>query len=153
MNSEPFLKPRLTGSRFDGGVIPLEVLGDLAVLEAMVVEVAKWKYREANPARKRVPRRFAEGMTLRLAGIEDGSARPLIGLFVAASTLLPTAAQHYFEEARSAIIGAIGAAEQGTEITAFLPRKLLGYFDRFGRSLKRGKPLSLPKHRGGRPSD
>ena len=100
MNSEPFLKPRLIGARFDGGVIPLEVLGDLAVLEVMIVEVAKWKYRESNPERKRVPRRFTDGMTLKLAGVEDGSARPLINLVVAASTLFPTAAHHYFQEAR-----------------------------------------------------
>lgn len=151
MNSEPFLKPRLTGARFDGGVIPLEVLGDLAVLEVMVVEVAKWKYREANPTRKRVPRRFTDGMTLKLAGVEAGSARPIINLVMAAATLLPTPAQHYFEEARSAIIGAIGAAEQGGPITTFLPRKLLGYFDRFGRSLQEGEAIEFSERQGEAP--
>ncbi len=39
-----FLKPRLVGARFDGHRVPLEILRDLAVLEQMIVEVAKWQY-------------------------------------------------------------------------------------------------------------
>lgn len=53
MTSEPFLKPRLTGPRFEGGAIPLEVLADFAVLSEMIIEVVKWKYRKDNPTRKR----------------------------------------------------------------------------------------------------
>ena len=151
MNSEPFLTPRLIGPRFEGGVIPLAVLGDLAVLEAMFVDVAKWKYRENNPDRKRVPRRFADGMTLKLTGVEEGSARPLINLFVAASTLLPTPAQHYFEQARDAIIGAIGAAERGADVRAFLPPDLLAYFNRFGRSLEQGEAVEFTQTADGKP--
>ncbi|HTU92122.1 MAG TPA: hypothetical protein VMF69_18715 [Gemmataceae bacterium] len=143
MISEPFLKPRLIGKRFEGGVIPLELLADFAVLEEMIVEVAKGKFREANPGRKRVPRGFTDGITLKLAGIEDGSAIPIIELVFAASTLFPPSAQTYFEDARNAIIGAIGAAEQGTSITPFLEQRLLGYFDRFGRNLSDGEAIEF----------
>ena len=41
MNVEPFLKPRLTGPRFEGGAVPLHVLADFAVLEQMIVDIAK----------------------------------------------------------------------------------------------------------------
>jgi hypothetical protein len=41
MSTEPFLTPRLVGDRFEGHAIPLEVLKDFAVLEEMIVEVAK----------------------------------------------------------------------------------------------------------------
>lgn len=143
MTSEPFLKPRLIGSRFEGGVIPLEVLADFTALGEMIVEVAKWKFRKDNPSRKRVPRGFTDGITLKLTGIEDGSARPIIKLVVAAGMLFPPSAQSYFEDARSAIIGAIHAAEQDKLITSFVPQKLLGYFDRFGRNLNEGEAIEF----------
>lgn len=142
MNHQPFLKPRLTGARFEGGAIPLEVLADLAVLAEMVVEVAKWKYREGNAARRRVPTGFANGVSLKLTGVGDGSAVANIGMFLAASTL-PPGTQAYFEQARTAIVSAIGAAEQGKPITAHLPQKFLGYFDRFGRNLDDGEAIEF----------
>ena len=38
--SEPeFMRPRLTGIRFEGKAIPLEFLKDLAVLEEMIINV------------------------------------------------------------------------------------------------------------------
>lgn len=144
MTSEPFLKPRLTGARFDGGAIPLEVLADFAALSEMIIEVAKWKYREDNPTRTRVPRGFADGVSLKLTGVETGSAIPVISLVVAAvGSLLPSPTQSYFEEARHAIVEAVGAAEQNKKITDFLPQKLLGYFDRFGRNLVEGEAIEL----------
>ena len=151
MNAKLFLKPRLIGARFEGGVIPLEVLADFAVLEEMIVEIAKWKFREANPLRKRVPRGFTDGMSLKLTAIEDGSAIPIIRLFVAISSLLPLSPELYFDEARTAILGAIGAAEQGKLITEHLPPKLLGYFDRFGRNLGDGEAIEFLEGPSGLP--
>jgi hypothetical protein len=143
MSIQPFLKPRLTGARFEGGTIPLAVLADFSVLAEMVVEVAKWKYREETPSRQRVPRGFAHGIELRLTGIENGSAIPIIELIVVANSLFPPMAQTYFEKAREAIVAAVGAAEQNGRITAHLPEKLLGYFDRFGRNLAEGEAIEL----------
>lgn len=144
MTSEPFLKPRLTGARFEGGAIPLEVLADFAVLSEMVVEVAKWRYYKENPKRMRVPRGFTDGISLKLTAVEDGSAIPDIRLFIAGTALFPTAtAQPYFLEARQAIVEAVGAAEQNRKITDHLPERLLGYFDRFGRNLAEGEAIEL----------
>ena len=36
MTIKPFLRPRITGARFAGGAIPLEVLADFAVLSEMM---------------------------------------------------------------------------------------------------------------------
>jgi len=141
MNNEPFLKPRLSGSRFNGGVIPLEVLADFAVLEEMFVEVAKWKYREAFPNRKRVPTGFLDGVSLNLTGIEEGSAIGVIKLVIAATTFLGAQPQIYLDEAKSAILGAIGAAEVNESIDKFLPPKFLGYFNRFGKNLEDGEAI------------
>jgi hypothetical protein len=143
MTIKPFLKPRITGARFAGGAIPLEVLADFAVLSEMILEVAKWKYREENPSRHRVPRGFSDGITLKLTGVEEGSAIPVISLVVGTALLVPSESEEYFNVARDTVISAIAAAEQGTRITDHLPEKLLGYFDRFGRNLADGEAIEL----------
>lgn len=143
MTQEPFLRPRLVGARFDGRSIPLEVLKDLAALEEMIVEVAKAQFLQEHPDRQRSPRRFTYGIELKLTGIEDGSAVPVISLFIATVSLFPPESQTYFERARDAVINAIGAAELNQSITNYLPEKTLAYFDRFGRSLREGEAIEF----------
>ena len=149
----PFLKPRLTGKRFTGGIIPLEFLTDFTALGELVVETAKWKFRETNDGRTRVPRGFTEGVSLTLTGVEGGSAVPVIGLWVAATTLFASPAQTYFEEAREAIVAAVAAAPGGQDrATDYLPPRLLSYFDRFGRHLRDGETVEFPRRPGERPA-
>lgn len=143
MNTEPFLRPRLTGTRFEGGAIPLEFLKDLAVLEEMVVEVAKWRFLQIHSDRHRSPRGFTEGIELKLTGIEEGSVIPVINLFFAPDGLFPPENLACFEQARDAIVGAIGAAEHNQSITAHLPYQALTYFDRMGRSLRDGEAIEF----------
>ena len=143
MSIDSFLEPRLVGKRFDGHAIPLEFLKDFAVLEEFIREVAKWKFMTEHPERRRSPRGFTEGISLSLTGIEDGSVKPLISLVVAASTLFPVGNASYFIEARDAVVNAIDAAEQNQPITKYLPEKILGYFDRFGRSLRNGEAIEF----------
>jgi len=66
MSTLEFLKPKLIGPRFEEHAIPLEILKDLAALEEMIIEVAKWKLLQEHPDRKRVPRGFTQGIELRL---------------------------------------------------------------------------------------
>ena len=134
MNVEPFLKPKLIGARFDGGVLPLHVLADFAVLEQMIVDIAKWKFRLENPTRKRVPRGFTDGISLKLTGVEEGSAIPLISLFFAATTLFPPAAKLYFEDARAAIRLTLRLTSRMTESQAQeAERAMLTWLERYCR--------------------
>lgn len=146
-----FLKPRLVGPRFDDGTIPLEMLGDLAVLQELVVEVAKWKYLETNPHRSRSPKGFTDRASLTLTGIKRSSAIPLIDLRFHIPhdnsdpqlENMPEPFEYYFEQALDAIIDAISAAETDTLTQAHLPDKCLEYFDRFGRSLRDDESIEL----------
>lgn len=151
MNRQPFMRPILHGPRFDGGGVPFEVLGDLAALEQMLVEVAKHKFRQANAGRIRAPRGFSDRVQLQLVAVADGSAVVEIALAVA-SAMLPglEPERGYMIEARDAIVEGIAAAGAGQPITAFLPETTLGYFDRFGRSLRDGEWIEL--ERAGRQS-
>lgn len=142
--SQEFLKPRLEGERFNEHSIPLELLKDFAALEEMLIEVAKWKFRQAHPDNKRIQRNFSKGLELHLAGVEEGSAIPAIVLMFAG--LFPAENAIYFEQARTEIIDAIACAEQGA--APKLPANLLSYFDRFGRGLREGEAMEF-RHAGG----
>lgn len=142
--SQEFLKPRLDGARFNEHSIPLELLKDFAALEEMLIEVAKWKFRQAHPDSKRIQRNFSKGLELHLAGVEEGSAIPAIVLMFAG--LFPAENTIYFEQARTEIIDAIACAEQGT--APKLPANLLSYFDRFGRGLREGEAMEFRRAGG-----
>lgn len=140
-----FLSPRLIGARFDGHSIPLEVLKDLSVLEDLIVEVAKWHYRRDNPGRKRIPKGFAEEVSLKVSEIESGSAIPIIVLSVPAASdrLFPVDHREYFEKAKESIVHAVDSAEKGESVAEILNDSHLAYFDRIGRSLREDESFEL----------
>lgn len=144
MRAIEFMRPHLLGARFEGKSIPLEVLRDLSVLQEMIIEVAKWQFLSEHSDRKRSPRGFAEGVEIRLTNVEDGSAIPILTLFLA-SQALPTFEPNlpYFEKARELIVSAVYAAEHEQAITEHLPEKFLSYFDTMGRSLRDGEAVEF----------
>ncbi len=139
MQHQEFLKPRLTGKRFDDHTLPLEILKDFAALEEMIVEVAEWKFLQEHTGRKRV-RNFSKGLELHLSGVESGSTLPVFVL--AFLGLFPSENAKYFEQARTEIINAIAQAAQGQ--TPNLPPQFLSYFDRFGRGLREDERMEFP---------
>lgn len=93
--------------------------------------------------RKRTPKGFTEGIALKLTGVGEGSAVPELNLFLNDNHLLPPENRHYFEQARSSLIGVINAAEHDEPITRHLSESLLGYFDRIGRGLRDGESIEF----------
>lgn len=138
---QDFLRPRLSGGRFDGHTIPLSFLKDLAVLEDLIIEVAKWKLRQAED-RKRVPRGFSDGFRLTLSEVEEGSAIPVIGLTISAA-MAASGTSAYFEQAKQAVVDAISAAESGRSIGDHLPVELLTYFNTFGVNLQPEESIEI----------
>jgi len=140
------LHPRLRGDRFEHGTVPLDVLRDLAVLEEMLVEVAKQKWRDANPGRQRIPKGFVDGLEIRLTGVEEGSAIVKLSMYLlTATSYLPGMhpAMEWVEQAREAIVAVIDAAEHGRPIDGHIDVSSLTYFDRLGRSLRDGESMDL----------
>lgn len=146
-----FLTPKMVGRRFNGGQIPLSCLQDFSALERLIVDVAKQKFRDANVNRKRVSPRFFEGVSLKLIGVEDGSAIPKIILTSVAGLLFSTQAQFFYEQSRDAVIEAISQADRGDRISALEP-KYLEYFQRFGRSLIDGESIEFDRSEGRPPA-
>lgn len=138
-----FLAPRMVGSRFEEAAIPLELLRDLAAMEVMITEVAKWCYLKDHPNRKRTPKGFTDGISLKLSGVGEGSAVPHLSLVIEEPKLFPSQAQVYFERARDHFIGAINAAEYDEPISHHIPDMYLAYFDRIGRGLRDGEAIEF----------
>jgi hypothetical protein len=143
---QDFLKPILHGERFRDHTVPLEILKDFSALEEMLVEVAKWKFKQEYPGRERIQRNFANGIELQLAGVEDGSARLAIVLAFSSSLLFPPDNIKYFEQARTEIVNAI--ARSAEDHPQELPSRYLSYFDRFGRGLRSGESIDFPRENG-----
>lgn len=143
MTNDTFLHLRLIGARFDRHSIPLTVFKDLAVLEEMIVEVAKHRFRSDHPERQRTPRGFTRNMELRLATIESGSA--VLGIRLGEAELFPPTNHQYFEHARDEIVETVRAAQNGHRIDTYSTTfDLMSiYFDRFGRSLKENEAVEF----------
>lgn len=142
MKTQEYLRPKLVGQRFESHSIPLDILRDLAVLDEMVGEVARWKYLLANPDRKRSPRGISQKITLSLTAVEEGSAVAVLAILFAG--LFPPEYFVYYEQARDAILSAITAASENTSPMQYLPERALSYFDRLGRSLRDGEAIEFP---------
>ncbi|MFH1136218.1 MAG: hypothetical protein V1816_09045 [Pseudomonadota bacterium] len=138
-----FLTPRMVGARFAEHAIPLELLKDLAVLEEMIIEVAKWCYLQKHPERKRSPKGFTDGVALKLSGVGEGSVVPRLSLVVEQERPFLPQALPYLEQARTHLVGAIDAAEHNEPIAQHLPDALLAFFDRFGRGLRDGEAIEF----------
>ena len=147
MENAEFLRLAFTGARFAGGRIPLNVLGDLAALQSMVLDVAKWRYLAENQQRRRVPRGFSESVALNLTGLGEGSAVPVIGLVQAASASNGVGESYhsYLKSAWEYIVSAVDEVGQGSRpvYTGDLPLSCLAHFDKVGRSLQDEEILHL----------
>ena len=111
-----FEELRFTGGRFDTSGLPFEVLPELNNYRDLVSEVARALYFKDNPARRRLPNRFEEGLRLRLSDIQPGSVIPVIEREAPVSDpTLVDSSDDYYERAREFIFGTIESSNNGTE--------------------------------------
>ncbi|MCW5756797.1 MAG: hypothetical protein KIT54_06130 [Phycisphaeraceae bacterium] len=149
----PFLSPRLIGKRFDDHGIPLDVLKDLAALEELLFDVAKWKRIQAEQGRQRAPRGFRDGVRLELAAVQPGSAIASILLVLPPTSglLFDSDQKHWFEQARDAIVLAVDAAQHGRpqRVLELIPEDALRHFkNHIGKHLRDGEAIGFPMPNG-----
>lgn len=143
MVEEKFLTPRFVGKRFNDHSIPLEVLKDLAALEPMLKSVARELFFQKHRARSHLPKRYIEGVSLSLAGVDEGSAIANLALTLAVVASGGESRREIMVEARDAVVKAVEAAADGEDPARYVPRKALVHFDAFGRSLKDDEAIEL----------
>lgn len=145
-----FVRVRFAGGRFDSHTIPFDVLPDLAAYRDLIVEIAKHLYRQRNPDRQRVPKRFAESFQLGLAAVRRGNSATALAMRFDPPVELSAQPDlgfplhfEYFDDARNLFDQVIAAANDDLPMPGDLPREMLGGFNRFGQSLKVGEHAEL----------
>ena len=131
------LRPELHGGRFDsGGGLPLTALKDVAGLQRLLVETAKWYLRQrAGDFGQPVPRGFERSFQLNLSSIEIGSAKLVISVSNAQRVLPGIAPPHLdaLQEAAEIVLDTVGAVGNGHEPAPLLPSQCLQLFAPLGR--------------------
>lgn len=136
VTDQPFLQIRLQGGRFKDAELPFFMLGDLAPLQDMIVDIAKLRFKEKED-RQRSP--FGFGQTyLKLVGLQGGSTVVVLGIGTTRTILdgVPVPNQEYFEAALNDVIDVMQMAERGVgHLDGHMPPQYMTYFNRIGRSL------------------
>lgn len=142
MTEEPFLRPKLTGKRFESHSLPLDILKDFAVLEELLIEIAKAEFLNENKDRKKAPGGFSDGVSLCLTSIGKGSTILTLHAHTDSDEVFPLVLE-YMKKAREKFIQALDAASKEMPVKVKLPDKVLGYFNRFGRSLQEDEAIEF----------
>ena len=138
---ETFAQPRLIGDRFEGGVIPVEALAELAAYRDLVLEVAKALFRQAH-GRARVRQGFTAEFAIALRHIGDGSAHTEL-VRPAPLMLRQLVGPDEFERARDLVAETVASVGAGRGVPPEFPPALLGRFNLFGRRLGPGEAIEL----------
>lgn len=136
-----FLAPKFEGKRFEDHSLPVDLLDDFVALEELIFEVAKQIYLEDNPQRQRVPKGFADNVSLKLTGIESGSTivKFMLVSALSANNVSVNSQQDaiaYMEKSRDRVLQVISNAKTGKIDSRLMDQKLLAYFNRIGRNLQ-----------------
>ena len=138
MVMKEFLRPRLTGKRFEKHGLPLDILRDFSVLDEMIRNIAISIFKEEHPGRSRIPRNFMEPISLQITGLEEGSTIPTIMLVSSiGGALLSSEAEYYAEQAKDRFVATIQAYNSDTPVSnkKLMTASQLAMFNRFGCSL------------------
>lgn len=114
----------------------MDFLKDLIVMRDMILEQARWQYKERNPGSPIPPSEFSE-IDLKLVGIGGGIAKPILKLATPRPTMndiLPH--QEIFEEARDRMVGIIGSVKHDMHQHSYkVSPKALSLLSQLGKSL------------------
>lgn len=134
MRRSPFATLIFRGRRFDGAVMPLEALPELAAYRDLLAAVAKEMFFAENPGRVRLPKGFDASFRLTLSRIEDGSAVPIVEREFEELPLLHSS--DIFDRAREQVEAAIKGVSSQAAFPGWLTPAVAGRFSSFGRTLR-----------------
>lgn len=144
MSNSRIMRIRLSGGRFKEAELPFFILGDLAPLQDMVVDVAKWLFKKEHE-RRRSPSSFDQTY-LKIVGLQPGSTVAEVDIGTTRMILdgMPVPNQEHFEAAANNIVDVIGLAERGVEhLNGRIPHRCMAYFNRMGRSLLDNEAMEI----------
>lgn len=136
---------RMVGGRYELSGLPASTASELFHYERLIKAVAHALYLKANPRRKRVPKGFDKGFSLRITDVRDGSVVPVLERAEEEATgqagiLVPD----WFDESRRLINDALRSiSSPAGGLPAGFPVETLKDFAHFGRTLRAEERFEL----------
>jgi hypothetical protein len=130
-----FAKPRFDGDRFEGHLLPLEVLPALNAYGDLVLEVARRVVTDQEGSIK-VPKGFNQAFELSLKTIGPGSAIPEI-------LLRDSEWSSLVQQAREIVSDTIAAVNAGEELPGGFPLESLSQLEKIGKVLKGSETITF----------
>lgn len=146
---EHFEYVHMTGARFEGGVLPVDVADELTRYQRLLENVAKHLFLLKHPERRRVPAKSLGLVDFEVvvAGLHDGSC----GVDLAVrkdDALVPLPdPDDSFEDARALIDEAFAELTKSGTLPAAFPSKLANDIGQMGTSLRSGEQFRWSKTR------
>ena len=140
------IRLRYVGSRFGNARVPLDVLPDLPAFKDLLLAVVRAEWRRKSGKRVRLPRGFEHSFKFYLAGVENGTATPvMVWDRELAQESLPGMTGYLEDLAQTAmreIVGLVDGIGHET-VPATLPRDVIRALNEFGSSLREGERIEF----------
>jgi hypothetical protein len=142
--SEDFRPLTWRGGRFDEASteavgFPLDAVTELARYERLLVQVARGLWKKSNPNRQRAPKRFDEGLRLRLVGVERGCVVPVLQPRHPSEVGTLFKPETWIDMSQEVIAATIAAVVDGSRIPQDFPSHAIPTLVQFGSSLQAGE--------------
>jgi hypothetical protein len=152
-SSKDFVPFRLEGGRFEAASagtvgLPLEVAGELARYERLLIQVARGVWKDEHRTRKRVPKGFEDGLRLRLTGVEKGSVVPVLRQrdpWLTSQLFVP---DEWVQRSHEVIAETIAAVADEKPLPRAFPRSATASLVQFGSSLRPDEAFVLERRNG-----
>lgn len=140
--SQPFLDAAFKGARFHGSELPVEMLQELTAYRELLIAVARRLFLSDHPSRQRVPRGFADSLSLSLTSIREGSTVATLSRRDPSPELADWGGD-VFGPARELIGATVTAVNSNSPVPDNFPSELLPMFNRLGKRLKEDDWIEL----------
>lgn len=137
-----FLKLKFVGKQFNHHKLPIEILGVLCIVREIILEIAKFAYKEKLNT-TRLPKKYFDKVQLVLGSVEPGSAIPIIEMH-GLDSAIDMELIGYVTEGKKRFLNIAKQAKIGDIDSSKVPNEVFKKYAKLGRNLDDGSILELP---------
>ena len=142
-----FVTVKFSGTRFDGGNLPVTLLDNIKAYQETLLSLAEEIWHEKNPEKKRLPKNFKKSLSLSFSRVVEGSAQAILvaDTSVQASLPLENYSIDYLEQAQSRFVEVANDANDNSLKTG-IPVTARPHLKRILSDLRENETLEFISH-------